>query len=165
MRNLIKEGASDELFGNRVERIRFVLDDDIKNKIVLDIGCGFGWCEKNFLERGVRKIIAFDLSDDAKEAIEGLGSDRLTFVQGSTLRLPFEDNSFDTVVTWEVIEHVPKHHEVVMLKEIKRVLKPGGNLYLSTQHNNLFSTLLDPAWWLIGHRHYSIKQLITEINF
>jgi SAM-dependent methyltransferase len=42
---------------------------------------------------------------------------------------------------------------------VHRVLKPGGAFYLSTPYLSFLSTVLDPAWWLIGHRHYSKKKM------
>jgi ubiquinone/menaquinone biosynthesis C-methylase UbiE len=164
MRNTQDESPFDRPFGNRVERLRFVLDSDIKNKVILDIGCGFGWCDYDFLQRGVKEIVGLDLTNDSKKALMKLDSKKFSFVQGSALNLPFDDNYFDTVVTWEVIEHIPRGKELVMLKEVKRVLKPGGKLYLSTQHNNPISTILDPAWWLIGHRHYSKSKIRNMIE-
>jgi len=162
MRNTQNESPFDKPFGTRVERLRLVSDRNIKNKVILDVGCGFGWCEYNFLQKGVKKIVGLDLTNDAKEALKQLDSDRFSFVQGSALKLPFKDNYFDTVVTWEVIEHVPKGKELKMLREIRRVLKPGGTFYLSTPHKSFISTVLDPAWWLIGHRHYT-KDKIKNI--
>jgi len=46
-----------------------------------------------------------------------------------------------------------------MFAEIYRVLKPGGVFYMSTPFRSIMSNILDPAWWLIGHRHYSIVEL------
>jgi SAM-dependent methyltransferase len=91
---------------------------------------------------------------------ENLKNDRLYFAIGSATALPFPDNTFDTVVSWEVIEHIPKNQELKMFSEINRVLKPEGKLYLSTPNRNFFANIFDPAWWLIGHRHYSIKDLL-----
>ncbi len=60
---------------------------------------------------------------------------------------------------WEVLEHLPKDSEEKPFLEIKRVLKNEGEVYLSTPHSTFWSCILDPAWWLIGHRHYSLDQL------
>jgi SAM-dependent methyltransferase len=48
-----------------------------------------------------------------------------------------------------------------MFSETYRVLRPGGSFYLSTPHASFFSNILDPAWWLTGHRHYSQKKLFS----
>jgi hypothetical protein len=47
-------------------------------------------------------------------------------------------------------------------------LKPGGTFVLSTPFYSLASTISDPAWWLIGHRHYSlvkIRELFSSSGF
>jgi ubiquinone/menaquinone biosynthesis C-methylase UbiE len=76
------------------------------------------------------------------------------FSVGSAIALPFPDGSFDTVVSWEVIEHIPRNTEVQMFAEMKRVLRPGGRIYLSTPYSSFITNLLDPAFILVGHRHY-----------
>jgi hypothetical protein len=43
------------------------------------------------------------------------------------------------------------------------VLRPGGVFYLSTPHAAPLPTLTDPAWWLIGHRHYS-RRRVAELT-
>ena len=60
--------------------------------------------------------------------------ERVEFRVASATDLPFEDASFDTVVCWEVLEHLPKTSEQRAFDEIHRVLRPGGTLYLSTPH-------------------------------
>ncbi len=62
-------------------------------------------------------------------------------------------------VMWEVIEHLPRDTEEHAFQEIKRVLRNSGGLYLSTPHRTFFSRVLDPAWWLMRHRHYSLHEI------
>jgi len=57
------------------------------------------------------------------------------------LSLPFADETFDAVLTYETIEHVPWPEE--FLKELSRTLKPGGTLVLTTP-----SVLWEPVHWL-----------------
>jgi ubiquinone/menaquinone biosynthesis C-methylase UbiE len=73
--------------------------------------------------------------------------------------LSFKRNTFDTVFLLEVLEHVPVGTEAQVISEIARVLKKNGTLILSTPHNNIFSILGDPAYFLIGHRHYSLQSI------
>ena len=54
---------------------------------------------------------------------------------------------------------IPKQTENKMFSEAYRVLKPGGHFYLSTPYRHFLSNLFDPAYWLIGHRHYSKEQI------
>ena len=80
-------------------------------------------------------------------------------VQGRVCQLPVAWDSFDVVVSWGVIEHLPSGTEEQMIREIWRVLKNGGHLWLNTPADNPLSRLFDPALWLVGHRHYSVNQL------
>jgi SAM-dependent methyltransferase len=73
---------------------------------------------------------------------------------GSALAIPAVNESIDTVVCWEVLEHIPKGTEGQAFREIARVLRPGGLFCMSTPHAALAARITDPAWWLIGHRHY-----------
>lgn len=160
MNNLLAEKPARILHGRLLASVNFVSDADLINKEVLDIGCGYGWCELNFLDRGVKKISAIEVSDnDLKTIRQNIKDKRLILKTGSAISLPFLNNTFDTFVSWEVLEHIPKDTESLMFKEVYRVLKPCGHFYLSTPYKSLYTNILDPAWWLIGHRHYSLKDL------
>lgn len=50
-------------------------------------------------------------------------------VTGSGYELPFQDDSFDMVALFDVIEHIPDDHRV--LSEVRRVLKPNGQVFIS----------------------------------
>ncbi|GAC1391956.1 MAG: hypothetical protein NVSMB46_06380 [Candidatus Saccharimonadales bacterium] len=160
MKNILHQKPTSDLNARQITSINFVNDQDIKGKKVLDIGCGFGWSIHNFLGRGVKDITGIEISKkDLEPAFKNINSNRVKLIEASAIKLPFEDASFDTVVCWEVIEHIPKHSEQLMFDEVYRVLKPKGNFYLSTPFAYIFTMIMDPAWWLIGHRHYSKKQL------
>lgn len=162
MKNILDEKPSHNLRGRLLASVQFVDDEDVKNKRVLNIGCGFGWCELNFLDRGVHQMTGIEISEeDLKTARENVRNEKIDFCVGSAAELPFPAQSFDTVVSWEVIEHIPLNTENQMFAEVARVLKSGGMFYLSTPHASFFSNMLDPAWWLIGHRHYSRRQLAS----
>jgi ubiquinone/menaquinone biosynthesis C-methylase UbiE len=162
MKNILKEKPIIVLQGRFLEAVKMVSDIDVKNKKVLDIGCGYGWCEVDFLNRGVQKIVGTEITkEDLITAKKHIKNSKAEFVVAGATKLPFPDDSFDTVVSWEVIEHIPKNTEDEMFSEVKRVLKKGGVFYLSTPYKHLISNLLDPAWWLIGHRHYS-KEILSD---
>lgn len=160
MKNILDEKPSNDLIGRLLVSVQFVNDEDVKDRDVLNIGCGFGWCELNFLSRGVRQMTGMEISEeDLKTARENIVNEKVKFCVGSATDVPFPDQFFDTVVSWEVIEHIPKGTEGKMFSEVWRVLKKEGIFYLSTPHLSFWATFLDPAWWLIGHRHYSREQL------
>jgi len=137
----------------------------IKNKNVLDVGCWSGQYEM-LAKDYVKNIVGIDPGKEAiKFANKNLSKYKnITFRVGRAEKLEFSNNSFDTVVMLAVLEHLPINSEKKALEEIYRVLKPNGYLILSTPSKNIFSILLDPAYFLIGHRHYSLKQLSDFLN-
>jgi SAM-dependent methyltransferase len=87
--------------------------------LVLDVGCGNRPYEKTFFS-GAKKYIGTDyLSDRSRPDIVC-----------SALALPFAADAFDTVVSTEVLEHVPDPAQA--MREMQRVLRPGAHLILST---------------------------------
>jgi len=161
MKNLIDEKPTDALYGRTRFTFEFVSNNDIDSKHILDIGCGFGWFEFNAISRGAAKIIGIEPSEqDLSSARKYTDNQKIEFKAGGATDLPFKDASFDTVVAWEVLEHIPKNTENTMFREVCRVLKDDGVFYLSTPNNSFFSVLFDPAYWLIGHRHYSKERII-----
>ena len=66
---------------------------------------------------------------------------------------------FDAITLWDVIEHVPEGTELLLLREISRVLKRGGLLFGTTPTDDLRSIITDPAFILRRHRHYSSAEL------
>ncbi len=160
MKNLMNEKPTDPLRPRQIESLRFVSESDIKNKEILDVGCGYGWFESYALSKGVKRICGIEIAEsDFAKAVEGIKDKRAEFKIGSAIKIPYKDKQFDTVVCWEVIEHIPKGTEIDMFREVGRVLKDGGTFYLSTPYNSFLSKYLDPAWWILGHRHYSEAKL------
>lgn len=164
MKNILHQTAFDEQHGRTKCILSYVSENDVRHKKVLDIGCGFGWFEYHMLQKGADHIWGIDLTEeDVHTAAASLQDDRVTFMVGSGIALPFEDEYFDCVVSWDVLEHIPAHTEKKMFQEIARVLKKKGTFYISTPYRSLIGTFLDPAWWLIGHRHYT-KEFLYKLT-
>lgn len=102
-------------------------DDDLRGREVLDAGCGTGWFSAAAVRRG-GKVTSLDLGEKllAKVAQKCESTRRV----GSVLDMPFDDDTFDYVISSEVIEHVPD--PVRAVREMHRVLKAGGTLVLTT---------------------------------
>ncbi|KKQ91486.1 MAG: hypothetical protein UT17_C0007G0012 [Candidatus Woesebacteria bacterium GW2011_GWB1_39_10] len=165
MKNIIQEKPTNDLHGRLLHTIKFIDNKDIKNKIVLDIGCGYGWCELNLLKRGVKKIYATEVTSEDLDTIKkNIKHPKVVYQVANATNLPFPDKSVDTVLCWEVIEHIPVGTEKQLFSEVHRILKPYGSFYLSTPYKSWPSMVFDPAWWLIGHRHYSLKELNQYAN-
>ncbi|MDX1510594.1 MAG: methyltransferase domain-containing protein [Nitriliruptorales bacterium] len=95
---------------------------------VLDVGCGTGYLGLGLAAEGqARNVHLCDLSpgmlDRARENAESLGVDA-DFTRATAAELPFEDDSFDAVVTRGVLHHL--HDVPAALAEWRRVVKPGG---------------------------------------
>ena len=100
---------------------------------VLDAGCGGGGMPLSFAEEA-RQVVGIDLAPRFRDAGHRLASERgirnLHFTQADGQALPFPDAAFDMVLSHAVIEHVAD--AALYLRELARVLKPGGFMYLST---------------------------------
>lgn len=138
-------------------KFSFKFCSDVRKKNILDVGSSYGWFEKFAIESGCKSVIGIEpekkLFYEAQKEVPGA-----IFKKGSALGIPVKDKSFDLVVMFDVIEHIPRGTEMIALKEIKRVLKPRGALFLSTPLNFWLANIMDPAWYF-GHRHYNEKQL------
>jgi len=160
MRNILGETPVGSLHGRSLFSTRFVSAADIEDKTILDVGCGFGWFEHNAVHRGCKRIVGIEPTpSDLETARKYVKSTRAIFTVGNAINIPFECSTFDTVVSWEVLEHIPRNSEETMFREIHRVLKKGGAFYMSTPNNSFIANICDPAWWLIGHRHYLPREL------
>ena len=109
--------------------VDFLLPHVKSGMSVLDAGCGPGTITQGLAEIAAPgKVIGCDLEpgmvDRAAELAEGKGLDNLSFQVGNILDLPFEDNSFDVVMSCAVTEHLSE--PVKAMSELGRVAKQGG---------------------------------------
>lgn len=134
---------------------------------LLDIGCGPGF----FLDEAKRQgweVQGADLSKWSKDyAKANFGID---VFQGFLSDAHFEDRTFDVIVMNDVIEHLEDPKTV--LKEIRRILKNDGVIYVSTPDIKSFlSRLLRAKWWGINKYHLfyfskkTIEKLFDEVGF
>lgn len=96
----------------------------------LDCGCAEGDYAAGLIRRGAREVVGTDVSAPRIEEARRRWSDvaGVSFVATPAEAMPFPDHSFDGVLLNEVLEHVAD--EVRALHEIRRVLAPGGFLFL-----------------------------------
>ena len=112
---------------------------ELKNKNVLEIGCGNGADGVMFAMNGA-VYTGVDLTDAAIEAtrkhfeIEGLSG---TFQVENVERLSFSDASFDMVYSYGVLHHTP--NPAAAIDELFRVLKPGGKVIVMLYHRQSFN--------------------------
>jgi len=134
----------------------------IKGKVVLDVGCWTGQFEQ-LAYKSAKKMVAIDPNPEAISFAKKKLPD-VKFIVARADKLPFSSSYFDSVFILDVLEHVPTGSEQEVLRQIHNVIKPGGILILSTPNKHLLSILLDPAYFLIGHRHYSMKEISKILN-
>ncbi len=85
-------------------------------------------------------------------------------VVATAFHLPFRNECFDAALFTDVIEHLPRRTEFAALAEIRRCLGDKGVLLLTTPNNILLFKIMDPAWWIFGHRHYHVRPLAAELT-
>lgn len=100
------------------------------NKLILEIGCGNGTGTKLIKKHfHPKKIEAIDLDPKMIQLAEKRNKDStISFTVGDAAKLPYKDNMFDVVFDFAIIHHIPNWQDC--LKEIKRVLKPGGQFII-----------------------------------
>lgn len=135
-----KEEPMDDYYSSPVAgyfsrlRVKSLLREagDLRGRLVLDVGCEAGYVSSRFLRRGAR-VVGFDICVPALHIFrKRLG---VTPIMAFSQKMPFRDSSFDIVVCTEVIEHMPMLDECI--KEMHRVLKPGGRLLLTFPNEGL----------------------------
>lgn len=109
----------------------------VAGRRVLDAACGEGYGSALLAETASR-VSGVDVSAQAVEhATERYSAANLEFHQADCLALPFPDDQFDCVVSFETLEHLENHEQ--LLAEFKRVLRPGGFLLISTPDKAIYT--------------------------
>ena len=145
---------------------------------LLDVGCGRG-AVASLLSARFEETHGVDTDDEALAAAAERGV-TVARVDLDREPLPFENGSFDAVVSLDVIEHVLD--PAVFVRELARVLRPGGIVYLATPNVRFAGylralvvrgrfplTSSDPRGWQGGHIHFftngDLDALLRESGF
>jgi SAM-dependent methyltransferase len=124
----------------------------------LDTGTSAGVNLRLLRELGFRNITGLDISEDAIAFCEGNGFGPVE--HGDICAMPFADDSFDLVLATDVIEHVEEDDGA--LREIARVLRPGGTLLLTVPAFELLWGLQDRV--AQHKRRYRLKPLAEKLT-
>ncbi|MBC8264168.1 MAG: class I SAM-dependent methyltransferase [Anaerolineales bacterium] len=109
---------------------------DLKDKDVLDVGCGLGGKTLFHLQKGARSVTGLDISQTNVQIAQSCFAEREPassrhpwLVVADAAAMPFADNSFDLAISTYTFEHLADPARA--LEEIERVIKPGGEVFIS----------------------------------
>ncbi|HOO56669.1 MAG TPA: methyltransferase domain-containing protein [bacterium] len=110
-----------------LEWVQPLKEDDFRDRVVLDAGCGMGRFLYYASEFGAKEIIGVDLSHAVDAAYEIMGDrPNVHIVQGDIMNLPFE-RPFDLFYSIGVLHHMPDPHGG--FRSVCKTLKPGGTAH------------------------------------
>jgi len=147
---------------------------NLQGKEVLDVGCGTGIISVLVLQRGAAKVVCGDISASMLTAAQtradrlGYGSDRITFRQLDAESLPFEDASFDFVMTGMTLGLLPDQRKAVT--EMVRVLRPGCFLSVGAHGPEHYWEACDASFravtkrYVLGYRFEFWPQTEEEVR-
>ena len=100
--------------------------EDVKGKLVLDVGCGMGRFA-DVVSRWGGNVVAFDLSNAVEAAYQNLGHrDNVVILQADVFEMPFQEESFDIIYSIGVLHHTPDCEKA--FAQLPRFLKPNGKI-------------------------------------
>jgi len=114
----------------------------VKNKTILDIGCGGGRNSIPIAKMGA-KVTGIDISSQMldfarKNAKKNKCTKNTIFINSSAWDTGLPSNSFDKILLLGILEHLPEEYRKLTIKEAKRLLKKNGLLYIVINNKNSF---------------------------
>lgn len=120
----------------KVSEMNYVISrlKQIPGKLVLDLGSGRS-AIPTYIAMHDKCVITAELDHDALQTQHDLSNQQpslyLKVTEANFLQLPFRDDTFDAITIISTIEHVPYDGDIETVKELRRVLKPGGSLLIT----------------------------------
>ncbi|ANU13166.1 methylase [Planococcus halocryophilus Or1] len=169
-------GDANNLYNTQYERpaMMELVPQELAGLHILDAGCSAGWYSEQLAQRGAQ-ITAVDISPEmVKHTHKLLGDKASVICLDLEETLPFQDETFDVVVSSLTLHYLKEWRET--FKELHRVLKPGGSFLLSIHHPltdlklledvDYFSTELIVDSWNKGGKTYKVpffRKSLSEV--
>lgn len=145
-------------------RVELALGECTGGERVLEVGFGTGLAFPN-LHDLYREIHGIDLTADihaVKSVFDPIGIP-LFLEKGNVMQMPYQDNFFDTVLLVSILEHLKADELKQTFVEVRRVLKPGGQMVYGTPVERPFMVFM---FRVLGHdireEHFSTEREIAE---
>lgn len=149
--NIHGNSSLDQIYLAQWHKDALKLAGPLSGMDLLEVGCGAGDFSIYLASCGASSVISTDFSTKAIKIAQSkcvAQASTVNFQVADAQKLPFDNNSFDLVISCECLEHVPDPRKA--LAEMFRVIKPGGRLILTTEN---YSNAMVIYWlmaWFTG---------------
>ena len=147
--------ASDNFVYQR-SRLAYVEAAKLVSGRVLEIGTGTGY-GVDIIAPNASEFVTLDKY--RSERVDSLPAN-VRFVEATVPPLPFENETFDYVVSFQVIEHIK--HDKRLVREVMRVLRPGGKFIVSTPNKPM--SLTRNPWHVREYTAEELGQLLSDFS-
>jgi len=151
-----------ESYNNLMEQPAMkLLLPELKEKVILDMGCGFGFSCVEFRKKGAAKVVGIDISEKMVSAASRQNTDdKLQFVKLDIDKIDELGITFDFVYSSMTMHYIVDFEKVV--KKVYDVLSDDGIFLFSQEHPMLTASLAGPTW--INDEH-GIKAAAAISNY
>lgn len=154
-----------EFFSNEVRTLAYKIANIEEGKVAADIGSGTGFISEGLINSNI-KVIAVDQSAEMLNLLKSkfYYYENLKCIQGIGEDIPIESNSVDYVFANMFLHHVK--NPSIVIKEMNRILRPGGKLIITDLDEHNFSFLKTEQYdvWM-GFDRKIIKKWFKDSNF
>ncbi|MDG4848541.1 class I SAM-dependent methyltransferase [Peribacillus frigoritolerans] len=125
---------------------------NLRNKTVLDLGCGFGWHCRFAREQQASSVVGVDISDNMlQRAREKTDDPFISYIKMPIEDIDFSSSEFDVVIS-SLAFHYIKSYEAIC-KKVHDCLKPGGTFVFSVEHP-IFTSRNEQVWYDDDHGNH-----------
>lgn len=118
---------------------------DLRDKKVLDLGCGFGWHCRYASEQQAHSVVGVDLSENMLERARAMTDDeKIKYRRLAIEDIDFAKGEFDVVISSLALHYVEQF--AILSQKIHHCLAPGGTFVLSVEHP-VFTALASQDWY------------------